>query len=139
MVLRRRTNEEDGESSWLFSLVVRLAITAAALWAAAAVAPGFEIEGWQSLLAAAAILGVVNALIKPVAHVLGCPLTCLTLGLFALVINAAMLALTVWIAGQFDLNVRIDGFWPAFWGALLVSIVSAVLTAFVGRPGRQSS
>ena len=120
--------------SRLLSLVIRLGINAAALWLAAEWVRGFEIEGWQSLVATATIFGVVNAMIKPVAHLLGCPLTCLTLGLFVLLINAAMLALTVWIAGWFDLEVEIDGFWAAVFGALLVSSVSAVLSAFVGRP-----
>ena len=120
--------------SRLLSLVIRLGINAAALWLAAEWVRGFEIEGWQSLVATATIFGVVNAMIKPVAQLLGCPLSCLTLGLFVLMINAAMLALTVWIAGWFDLDVEIDGFWAAIFGALLVSFVSAVLSAFVGRP-----
>ncbi|MCH8900942.1 MAG: phage holin family protein [Chloroflexi bacterium] len=126
--------ETETTESRLLSLVIRLGINAAALWLAAEWVRGFEIEGWQSLVATATIFGVVNAMIKPVAHLLGCPLTCLTLGLFVLLINAAMLALTVWIAGWFDLDVEIDGFWAALFGALLVSFVSAVLSAFVGRP-----
>ena len=126
--------ETETTESRLLSLVIRLGINAAALWLAAEWVRGFEIEGWQSLVATATIFGVVNAMIKPVAHLLGCPLTCLTLGLFVLLINAAMLALTVWIAGWFELDVEIDGFRAALFGALLVSFVSAVLTAFVGRP-----
>ena len=126
--------ESETTESRLLSLVIRLGINAAALWLAAEWVRGFEIEGWQSLVATATIFGVVNAMIKPVAHLLGCPLSCLTLGLFVLLINAAMLALTVWIAGWFDLDVEIDGFWAALFGALLVSFVSAVLSAFVGRP-----
>ncbi len=126
--------ETETTESRLLSLVIRLGINAAALWLAAEWVDGFEIEGWQSLVATATIFGVVNALIKPVAHLLGCPLSCLTMGLFVLVINAALLALTVWIAGWFDLDVEIDGFWAALFGALLVSFVSAVLSAFVGRP-----
>ena len=126
--------ETKTTESRLLSLVIRLGINAAALWLAAEWVRGFEIAGWQSLVATATIFGVVNAMIKPVAHLLGCPLSCLTLGLFVLMINAAMLALTVWIAGWFDLDVEIDGFWAALFGALLVSFVSAVLGAFVGRP-----
>ena len=86
------------------------------------------------MVAAAAIFGVVNAVIKPVAQLFGCPLTCLTVGLFALLINAGMLALTAWIAGVLGLDVRVDGFLAALWGALLISVVSALLSAFVGRP-----
>ena len=90
----------------------------------------------------AAIFGVVNALIKPVAHAVGLPLTCLTFGLFALVINAAMLVLAAGIAGWFGLNVSVAWFWPALWGSLITSVVSAVLSVFVGRPrhsGRRES
>lgn len=122
----------------LVSLAVRLGINAAALWVAAEWVRGFEIGGWPSLLATAAIFAAVNAVIKPVADVLGIPFSCLTFGLFALLINAAMLALTAWIAGQFDLDVEIDGFVAAFLAALLVSFVSAVLSTFVGRPLRRA-
>ena len=74
--------EAETTESRLLSLVIRLGINAAALWLAAEWVRGFEIEGWQSLVATATIFGVVNAMIKPVAHLLGFPLTCLTLGLF---------------------------------------------------------
>ena len=134
VILRRRLNRDaETPSSRLVSLGIRLVVNAAALWLAARWVPGIDIEGWRSLVGAAMIFGVVNTLIKPVLQVLGFPLTCLTLGLFALVINAAMLALTAWIAGLLDLDVQVSGFWAAFWGALLVGFVSAVLSAFVGR------
>lgn len=112
---------------------MRLGINAAALWLAAAWIRGFEIEGWQSLVAAAVIFAVVNAVIKPVATLMGLPVTCLTLGLFALLINAAMLALTAWIAGLFDFDVEIDGFVAALLAAVLISVVSTLLSVFVGR------
>ena len=122
----------------LLTLAVRLGINAAALWLAAAWVRGFEIDGWPSLLAAAAIFAVVNALVKPVADLVGFPATCLTLGLFHLVINAAMLALTAWIAGLLDFDVDIDGFLAAFLAALLVSFVSTLLSAFPGRQIRSA-
>lgn len=128
-------NEEPLESR-LLSLAIRLGINAVALWLASAWVRGFDIDGWPSLLAAAAIFGLVNASIKPVAQALGCPLIILTLGLFTLLINAAMLALTAWIAGWFGLDVDVDGFWAAVLGALLVSVVSVVLSLFAGRPLR---
>lgn len=118
------------------SIAVRLGINAAALWLAAAWVRGFEIEGWPSLVAAAVIFAVVNAVIKPVAKLMGLPISCLTMGLFALLVNAAMLALTAWIAGQFDFNVEIDGFIAALFAALLISVVSTLLSVFVGRPLR---
>ena len=138
MYVRRIGGTSEPREPRLLSLAIRLGINAAALWLAAQWVTGFEIDGWPSLLAAAAIFGVVNALITPVAQFLGCPLSCLTLGLFALVINAAMLALTAWVAGLLGLDVEIDGFWAAFLGALLVGVVSWALSVFVGRPLRQA-
>ena len=131
-------SEREPEESRLLALAIRLGSNAAALWLASAWVRGFEIDGWPSLLAMAAIFGVINALIKPVAQLVGLPITCLTLGLFALVINAAMLALAAWIAGLFGLEVTIDGFLAAFLAALLVSVVSWLLSWFVGRPLRRA-
>ena len=119
----------------LVSLAIRLGINAAALWLASEWVRGFEIDGGLALAAMAVIFAVVNALITPVAHLVGCPFSCLTLGLFVLVINAAMLALSVWIAGWLDLDVEIDGFVAAFLAALLISVVSATLN-ILGRPLR---
>jgi len=132
-----RQQSDDSSSPWLVGVMVRIAINAAALWVAAEVVSGFDIHGLGSLVGTALVFGVVNALIKPVAQVLGCPITCLTVGLFALAINAAMLVLTAWIAGRINLDVTVGWFWPALWSALLVSMVSAVLTAFVGRPANR--
>ncbi len=121
----------------LLTLAIRLGANAIALWAASDIVSGFQIDGWPSLLATAAIFGVVNALITPVVQMIGCPLSLLTLGIFSLVINAAMLALTVWIAGELDLKVEIHGFWAAFFAALIVTVVSWFLSTFVGRPLRR--
>ena len=126
----------DERESRLLSFGIRVGINAVALWLAAEWVHGFEIEGWQSLLAAAGIFAVVNAVIKPVVDFVGIPATCLTLGFFHLIINTAMLALTVWIAGVFEFDVDIDGFLAAFLAALLISFVSTLLSAFVGRPIR---
>ena len=123
--------------SRLLSLAIRLGINATALWLAAEWVDGFEIEGWPSLVAMAAIFAAVNAVIKPVADLVGLPVTCLTMGLFTLAINAAMLALAVWIAGRLDFEVEIDGVVAAVLAALLVSLASTVLSAFVGRPLRR--
>lgn len=131
-----RSRNDDNDSR-LLGIAIRLGVNAAALWLAAEWVTGFEIEGWQSLVATAAIFAVVNALIRPVVKVIGFPVTCLTLGLFVLVINAALLALTVWIGDQFDLTVDLDGFVAAFLAALLISFVSTVLNAIVGGPVRR--
>ncbi len=124
------------DDNQLVSLAVRLGVNAGALWVAAALLEDFEINGWQSLLGVAAIFAVVNTLLKPVAQMLGCPLTILTLGLFALIINAAMLALSVWVGDQFGLDVELNGFFDTILAALIVSIVSWILNLFVGRPVR---
>lgn len=131
---RHLEDEHKTSSSRLVALAIRLGINAAALWLAARWVSGIEIDGWAALAGMAVIFGVVNALIKPVVFLIGCPLTCLTLGLFTLIINAAMLALAGWLAGLFDLDVQIDWFWAAFWGALLISVASALLSVFVGMP-----
>jgi putative membrane protein len=129
--------EYERESRLLF-FGVRFGINAAALWLAAALVIGFEIGNWQSLLAVAAIFAVINAFVKPFVDLIGLPVTCLTLGLFHLVINAAMLAFTVWLAGLVDFDVELDGFVAAFLAALLISVVSTLLSAFVGRPIRSA-
>jgi len=133
-----RARVERRREPRLISLAIRLGINAVALWVASQWVRGFEIHGWQSLLAMAAIFAVVNTLIAPLAHVLGCAMTCLTAGLFALVINAAMLALSVWIGDQFGLDAEIHGLWAALLAALLVSVVSWLLSTFVGRPLRRA-
>ena len=74
------------------------------------------------------LFGLINALIRPVVAMFSCLLTFLTLGLFTLIINTAMLGLTAWIAGKFDLAFRVDGFIAAFLGALVISLVSMILT-----------
>ena len=137
-IWRWEDNEEPREPR-LLALLVRLGVNAAALWLAAQWVRGIEIDGWLSLLAMAAIFGAVNAVVRPAAQLLGCPLTCLRVGFFALVINAAMLALAAWIAGLGGLHVEIDGFLAAFLGALLISFVSTLLSAFAGRPLRRLS
>ncbi len=129
---------EPSTESRLLSLALRLGFYVAALWLADRWVRGVDIEGAPSLVAMAAILWAVNSTVNPVAQVLGCPFTCLTLGLFALVINAAMLAFAAWIAGLFDLDVKVDGFWAAFFGALLVVFVTIVLENAVGRPLRRA-
>ncbi len=122
----------------LLSLAIRLGVNAAALWLASEWVSGFRIDGWQSLIATAAIFGVVNAVITPVAQLIGCPLTIVTLGLFALVINVAMFGLTIWVARVFDLAVHVDSFSAAFFAALIVIVTSWLLNTYVGAPLRRS-
>lgn len=120
--------------------VLRVVITAVALWVAALVVPGITVTGqgtWHeigTLLLTGLIFGVVNALIKPVVKVVGCPVYVLTLGLFALVVNALLLLLVAWLANTLHIAFHVDGFWAAFWGAIIVGVVSWVLSLVV--PGK---
>lgn len=121
----------------LVAFGVRWALLSVAVWVAANVVGGIYLDGWESTLVVALILGLLNAVVRPVLFWASLPLTCLTVGLFLLVLNAAMLALTAWIAGHFDrIHFHIDGFWDAFWGALIISVVAWLLGLFVRAPGK---
>jgi len=111
------------------NLLLRWLINGVALYVASQLVSGITVEGgWQVLLVMALIFGLVNALIGPVLKVLTCPLIILTLGLFTLVINALMLWLSSWIAGRLGVGFHVSGFLPAFWGGLVISVVSFVLS-----------
>ncbi|MFS2294491.1 MAG: phage holin family protein [Actinomadura sp.] len=118
-------------------ILIRLVISAVALWVAEMLLDGIELTAGTAtdraltLLAVAAIFGVVNAVLKPIIKVLGCAFYILTLGLFALVVNAALLVLTSWLAGELDLPFHVEWFWPAFWGAIIIGVVSWLLNLFV--------
>jgi putative membrane protein len=113
-------------------LLLRWIINAIALAVAATFVSGIHVDGgWLVLALVALIFGLVNALIRPLVTLLTCPLIILTLGLFTLVINAVMLLLASWIAGLLGIGFTVDGFWPAFWGGLVISIVSFVLSMVV--------
>ncbi|HZP56706.1 MAG TPA: phage holin family protein [Dehalococcoidia bacterium] len=114
-------------------LAVRFAVNVAALWVAQFLVRGFDIDGWGALLFGAVIFGLINAFIRPVVAMFSCLLTIATLGLFILIINTAMLGLTAWIAGQFGLDFDVDGFIAAFLGALVISVVSTLLSAWARR------
>ena len=88
------------------------------------------------LLVVAAILGVVTAFVKPVLKLLSLPFILLTLGLFLLVINALLLLLTGWVAGQLDVGFEVDGFWTAVGGAIVITVVTWAVDALVGDRDR---
>ncbi|MFF0654884.1 phage holin family protein [Micromonospora tulbaghiae] len=117
--------------------LIRLAITAVALWIATLIVPGVEVSGRNTgsdvltLIVAALVFGVVNAVLKPLIKVFGCVFYLLTLGLFALVVNALLFLLTDWIAGVLKLPFHVDGFWAAFWGAIVVAVVSWLISVVV--------
>ncbi|MFI6739533.1 phage holin family protein [Nonomuraea sp. NPDC050451] len=119
--------------------IIRTIAAAAALWVAIQLVPGIEVSTstnsakyWGVLLIVALIFGIVNAIVKPIVKALGCAIIVLTLGLFLLVINAAMLLLTSWISSQLDIPFHVDNFYPAaFWGAIIISVVSWLLGLFI--------
>jgi putative membrane protein len=114
--------------------LIRLLITAAALWLSVLLIPGIDYVGvWHGLLIVALVFGVVNAIIRPILLHLTCPLVLLTLGLFVLVLNALMLWLTAALAGALGIGFTVAGFVPALLGALVVGITSTALTILVGK------
>jgi len=112
--------------------VIRVLVNAAAIWLASRIVPGITADSGGQILLAALVLGLINALVRPVLVLLTLPLTLLTLGLFLLVLNAFCLRLTSWLVS----GLHVDGFWPALLGAIVISLVSWVLTAFVSDSGR---
>ena len=118
----------------------RAAVTGLALWVVTLILPGMTFVGGNTtvqkvgiIFVVAVIFGLVNAVIKPFVALLSLPLYVVTLGLFHIVVNALMLMLTAWITEQTDWGLRIDGFGTAVIGALIVSVVSFVLSLAVPR------
>jgi len=112
--------------------LVRLLVSALSLWLASAIVPGMHIEGIGSLVLAALLLGIVNAIFRPFVIFLTLPFTILTLGLFLFVVNAAMLGFVAWLLPGFT----IQSFWSALLGSLVVSIVGTVLSWMIGPHGK---
>lgn len=112
--------------------ILRALIAALGLWLATEWVNGVSIDSPGSLIIAGLLLGVVNAIVRPLAIILTFPITIVTLGLFLLVVNAAMVALVAWVLPGFNLA----GFGPAFWTALIVSLTSWVGSWFIGAKGR---
>jgi putative membrane protein len=119
-------------------ILLKIIVVAAALWVSTRLVDGITNSGSTTavqigtLLAVALIFGLVNAILKPIIKTIGCAFYVLTLGLFALVVNAGLLMLTSWIADKLDLPFRVDGFWPAFWGAIIIGLISWVLDLLLG-------
>lgn len=115
----------------MFGLLLRWAIVSAGLWVAAALVSGISFTSTGALLIAAVVLGILNAVVRPILILLTLPVTVVTLGLFLFVINAAMLKLTSAIVDGF----HVEGFWSAVFGALVLSLVSLLLNMFVNDNG----
>lgn len=112
--------------------LIRLLVNAAALYVATRVVPGVSYDGgWPAFFAVALVFGFVNAFIRPIAKVLTFPFIIVTLGVFIFVINGLMLWLTSRVSAALGLGFHVSGFWAAVWGALVVSIVSVLLSMLV--------
>ena len=115
-------------------ILVKLVITAAALWVATLLVSGIQVHTHSTtgkigtLIVVALIFGVVNAVLKPIAHAVGCLAYAATLGLISIVVNGLLFWLTSWVAGKLKVPFHITGFVPAVLGALIVGVVGWVLS-----------
>ena len=116
----------------MVGFLLRAAITALGLWVASEILSGLVFDSTSKLIVAAIILGIVNAIVRPLVFILTLPITVLTLGLFLLVLNAGMVALVAWVVPGF----AISGFWTAVGAALIVSLVSWAASSVIGSNGR---
>lgn len=118
---------------------IRLIVTAVALWLATVIVDGITVsgKGWVAntltLIVVAFIFGLVNAFLKPIIKIVGCIFYILTLGLIALVVNALLFLFVSWIADKLHLPFHVDGFWSAFWGAIIVGVISWAANMAFGR------
>ena len=112
--------------------LIRLLVNAAALWVATRLVPGVSFDGGTlPFLGVALVFGVVNAFVRPLMQILTFPLILVTLGLFLLVVNGLMLWLTSSLSASLGLGFHVNGFWPAFWGAIVVSVTSLLLSMVI--------
>lgn len=116
----------------MIGFLIRGIIVALGLWLSTAWVAGLSIDTPRDLLLAGLLLGIANAVVRPIAILLTLPMTIMSLGFFLLIINAGMVALVAWLLP----GMHVAGFWPAFWTAIIVSLVSMVGSWFVGPKGR---
>jgi putative membrane protein len=116
----------------MIGFIFRAVIAAAGLWIATRLVSGISISDATTLVLAGLLLGVVNAIVRPIAFILTLPITLLTLGLFLLVINAAMLGLVAWLLPGF----HIASFWSALFAAIIVSITGWIGSSLFGSGGK---
>jgi putative membrane protein len=119
-------------------ILVHVLLTAVAVWVATLI-PGIDLEGASTpakigtLIGVALLFGLVNAVVKPLVKFFGCLFYVVTLGLIGLVVNALLFWLTGWLAGELGLPFDVSGFWPAFFGAIIVALTSWVLNLVYDR------
>jgi putative membrane protein len=113
-------------------LFIRFVITGVAVLAAAEIVPGIKIDGVPAGAATVIVLALLNAVVRPVLYLFSFPMIMFSLGLFMVIINAILLHLTAWLVTGFT----VDGFWPSVWGALIISVVSTILTLLISEEGK---
>jgi len=113
-------------------LFIRFVITGVAVLAAAEIVPGIKIDGVPAGAATVIVLALLNAVVRPVIYLFSFPVIMFSLGLFMVIINAILLHLTAWLVTGFT----VDGFWPSVWAALLISLVSTILTLLISEEGK---
>lgn len=130
------------------NLFLRTAATAVAVWVAAWLVPGIHLGTIQAtgedsinlvitLVLVSAIIGLINAFVKPVVQVVSSCIILLTLGFFLLVVNAAMLMLSAWLSAQFGVPFTVDGWGAAFFGSIIISLVSGIINGITGANRRR--
>jgi putative membrane protein len=120
-------------------IIMRIIVTAIALWAATRLVTGITFAGnWIGLAGVALVFGVLNSFVRPVLTFLAFPLLIVTLGLFTFVLNAVMMLLTSWLSAKLGIGFHVAGFWAAFWGAIVVGIVSFLLSIFLPDAEREA-
>lgn len=112
------------------SFLIRAVVVGIGLWLASKIVSGIEFKTVQALIAAALLLGIINAIVRPVLIILTLPITLLTLGLFLLVINGLMIELTAWFLPGF----LVAGFWSGFFAAIVVGLTSWAMSGWIGSP-----
>ena len=116
----------------MLRFIIQAVVTALGLWLAAQIVPGVDFTSTGTLIAAAVLLGLVNAIVRPIMVILTLPLTIVTLGLFLLVVNAAMIGLTAWFLGGFAVN----GLWAGIGAAIVTGVVSWIAASLFGEGER---
>ncbi|MEG3919592.1 MULTISPECIES: phage holin family protein [unclassified Microcoleus] len=115
----------------MLSFFLTWIVAAVSLIITANIVPGIAVVSFPAAMLAAVVIGLVNAVVRPILTLLTLPLTIITLGLFLFVVNAISLSLASWLAGAFNIGFAVNGFWPALLGSIVLSFVSGLIGRFV--------
>jgi putative membrane protein len=115
----------------MLSFFLTWIVAAVSLIITANIVPGMAVVSFPAAMLAAVVIGLVNAVVRPIITLLTLPLSILTLGLFLFVVNAISLSLASWLAGAFNIGFTVSGFWPALFGSIVLSFVSGLIGRFV--------